>query len=44
MENAIFMGGLTGFFAYVTGAVISAGAGLWIAANGDRTRPERTCR
>ena len=41
MESAITIGGLTGFFTYVAGAVISVCAGLWIASNGARNRPER---
>lgn len=41
MEATIFLGGLVGFIAYTVGAVISAAAGVWIARNGDRERPER---
>lgn len=41
----IWLGGLAplaGFFAWLAGAVLSAGAMLWIWHNGERARPDRT--
>lgn len=41
MEYIGTLGGLLGFVAHILGAVLSAGAGLWIARYGERKRPER---
>jgi putative PEP-CTERM system histidine kinase len=41
MDGAGTIGGLLSFVAFILGAVLSAGAGLWIARNGERKRPER---
>ncbi|MEM1195269.1 MAG: XrtA/PEP-CTERM system histidine kinase PrsK [Pseudomonadota bacterium] len=35
-------GQIASFFAYFAGAVLSAGAGLWVARLGDRDRPDRS--
>lgn len=41
MEGASAFAWVASFVAYILGAVLSAGAGLWIARFGDRKRPER---